>query len=283
MASALRDALPSVLSSQVEALELVALDLGLPPDAATWAFFGAIGLLVGLLVGLLLVVAQLLSLRRTKDGRSVGSALLLCGYCGSGKTALFHRLRANAVPHTVTSLEPSDKTFALHPELGGGGEASTLPRRPIRVLDMPGHGRLRTKLMASLPDARGVVFLVDAADTSATSLRPVAELLYDVFEECVRSNCGPRVLVVCNKSDREGAISGAALKTLLEAEMDTLKSTRHSIETEGGDSDDIILGTDGEKFDLEYDGGVEIEFAECSVKEGALDAVLGFVEALGFA
>jgi len=58
----------------------------------------------------------------------------------------------------------------------------------------------------------------------------------------------PRLLIACNKADVAGAKDSMEIKKLIEAELDTLKTTRHSIETEGENVDDIILGAEGESF-----------------------------------
>jgi signal recognition particle receptor subunit beta len=36
--------------------------------------------------------------------------------------------------------------------------------RPVRVVDIPGHPRLRARFDQAAPSARGVVFVVDAVD-----------------------------------------------------------------------------------------------------------------------
>merc|ERR1711908_219779 len=106
----------------------------------------------------------------------------------------------------------------------------------------------------------------------------MGEFLYDLFTECIRNKCEPRVLVACNKQDLESAKSPEELRKLLEDEMDELKNTRHSLETVDGDEgDDIRLGTDGEKFDLDADSGLEVEFCACSAKKGTLEKVDEFI------
>ena len=45
---------------------------------------------------------------------------------------------------------------------------------PVRVIDVPGHPRLRPKLDEFLPQAAGIVFVVDALDF-LPNCRAVAE------------------------------------------------------------------------------------------------------------
>lgn len=46
--------------------------------------------------------------------------------------------------------------------------------RPVHIIDLPGHPRLRAKLDEFLPQVRGIVFVVDALDFT-TQIRSSAE------------------------------------------------------------------------------------------------------------
>ncbi|GFZ00070.1 signal recognition particle binding protein [Actinidia rufa] len=58
---------------------------------------------------------------------------------------------------TVTSMEPNEGTFVLHYEMSKKGKI-----KPVHIVDVPGHSRLRPKLDEFLPQAAGIVFVVDA-------------------------------------------------------------------------------------------------------------------------
>lgn len=51
--------------------------------------------------------------------------------------------------------------------------------KPVHVVDVPGHSRLQTKLDDFLPQAAGVVFVVDAVEFLPKS-RAVSEYVQDV-------------------------------------------------------------------------------------------------------
>eukprot|EP00951_Prasinocladus_malaysianus_P007038 scaffold50307_cov56-Prasinocladus_malaysianus.AAC.1 len=96
-----------------------------------------------------------------------GNKVLIVGPSGSGKTTLFHQ---------------------------------GMKSKPVHVVDLPGHPRLRHKVDSSVNGARGVIFLVDSADFMP-SVRDTAEYLYDVLSHPALSRGRVPVLVACNKSD----------------------------------------------------------------------------------
>ncbi|KAG5001678.1 hypothetical protein JHK87_022750 [Glycine soja] len=107
---------------------------------------------------LILTTVLLLSIRFLKRAKS--NTIVLTGLSGAGKTVLFYQLRDGSIHEgTVTSMEPNEDTFLLHSE--------TVPKRkvkPVCVVDVPGHSRLRPKLDEYLPKAAAIVFVVDAVD-----------------------------------------------------------------------------------------------------------------------
>ena len=83
---------------------------------------------------------------------------MLVGPCDAGKTTLFLHLRDRSThAGTVASMQPNEAAVRLR-----GDRPSA---RPVRVVDVPGHPRLRNRTFDGFaPSARGVVFLVDAVD-----------------------------------------------------------------------------------------------------------------------
>lgn len=68
-----------------------------------------------------------------------------------------------AYPQTHTSIQPSSTLFAL-----------TLPDEPdrtkqVRLVDLPGHPRLRDEVKKHLPSCSGVVFVVDVVGVVRTA------------------------------------------------------------------------------------------------------------------
>ncbi|KAI3988981.1 hypothetical protein MKX01_016552 [Papaver californicum] len=90
---------------------------------------------------------------------------------------------------TVTSMDPSEGNF------------------PVRVVDVPGHSRLRPKLDEYLPQASGLIFVVDALDF-LPNCRAAAEV---------------SGLIMCNKTDKVNAHTKEFIKKQLEKEIDKLQ------------------------------------------------------------
>jgi signal recognition particle receptor subunit beta len=67
-----------------------------------------------------------------------------------------------------------------------------------RVVDIPGHQRVRYMLRDYLPGASAIVFLVDSVNFE---VRPVAEYLYDLFTNKIIRKKKMPILIACNKKD----------------------------------------------------------------------------------
>ncbi|KAK9006145.1 hypothetical protein V6N11_035190 [Hibiscus sabdariffa] len=63
------------------------------------------------------------------------------------------------VPGTVTSMEPNESTFVLHPDSNKKRKTKI-----VRLVDVPRHSRLQPKLDEFLPHAAGIVFVVDSLE-----------------------------------------------------------------------------------------------------------------------
>ena len=232
-------------------------------------------------------------------------------------------MRHGRAAPTVTSLAPSDAKFVPFGERERGGG----PGKPVRVVDWPGHQRLcgygSSQLLpdfgAALARAAGVVFVVDAVELLRDDdrLTSVAEFLYSLFVECIRTKRAPDILVACNKTDlrdeeedsddeeesdggeggddgddaaggkvsRRDAATARAVRAALEGELDQLKDTRNQLATEGADGADgaaeaeVLLGTEGEPFSFEADAGVDVSFCCLTAEKGGagVDRVEAFV------
>jgi hypothetical protein len=70
------------------------------------------------------------------------------------RVACLRRL-ADTFPDTVSSIEVADRTFPI------AINAAAAVGRPRRVVDFPGHARLRTLLPDMVAAAKAVIFVVD--------------------------------------------------------------------------------------------------------------------------
>ncbi|XXG39267.1 hypothetical protein AAC387_Pa01g0272 [Persea americana] len=174
--------------------------------------------------------------------RTKSSTIVLAGLSGSGKTILFYQLRDGTTHQgTVTSMEPNEGSFVLHSESEKPGKI-----KPVHIIDVPGHSRLRPKLDEFLPQACGIIFVVDALDF-LPNCRAAAEYLYDILTKATVVKRKIPVLIVCNKTDKVSAHSKDFIRKQLEKEVDKLRATRTGASA-ADIADEFTLGVSGEAF-----------------------------------
>uniref|UniRef100_A0A3B6I2J3 Signal recognition particle receptor subunit beta n=1 Tax=Triticum aestivum TaxID=4565 RepID=A0A3B6I2J3_WHEAT len=154
-------------------------------------------------------------LTASRPKSSKPNTIVLCGLSGSGKTVLFYQQ----------------------------GKI-----KPIHVIDVPGHARLKPKLDEVLPQAAGVVFVVDAQDF-LSSVQAAAEYLYDILTKATVLKKRVPVLIFCNKADKVTAHSKEFIKKQLEKEVNKLQESRNAISS-ADITDEVQLGVPGEAFNL---------------------------------
>ncbi|RZC72019.1 hypothetical protein C5167_035182 [Papaver somniferum] len=174
--------------------------------------------------------------------RSKSDTIVLAGLSGSGKTVLFYQLRdGSAHQGTVTSMDPNEGNFVLHSESSKKGKI-----KPVRVVDVPGHSRLRPKLDEYLPQAAGLIFVVDALDF-LPNCRAAAEYLYEILTKATVVKKKVPVIIVCNKTDKVTAHTKEFIRKQLEKEIDKLRASRTAISA-ADMSTEYALGVAGETF-----------------------------------
>ncbi|MCD9642884.1 hypothetical protein HAX54_029926 [Datura stramonium] len=192
-------------------------------------------------VGIVLVTVVLFLLVRIFKC-TTSSTILLTGLSGSGKTFLFYQLRdGSAHQGTVTSMEPNEGSFVLHSETDKKGKT-----RPVHIVDVPGHSRLRPKLDEFLPQAAGIVFVVDSVEF-LPNCRPAAEYLYEILAKATVVKKKIPVLLLCNKVDKVTAHTKEFIRKQLEKEIDKLRTSRTAV-SDADISNEFTLGVPGEPF-----------------------------------
>jgi len=142
-------------------------------------------------------------------------------------------------------MEENNDTFVLHSEQERKGKV-----KPVHIIDVPGHPRLKPKLDEVLPKAAGVVFVVDAQDfLSSSSMQAAAEYLYDILTKASVVKKRVPVLIFCNKTDKVTAHSKEFIKKQLEKEINKLRESRKAISS-ADISDEVQLGVPGEAFNF---------------------------------
>lgn len=147
----------------------------------------------------------------------------------------------------------------------------------MKVVDFPGHRRLREDLLTAMPTAGALVYVIDSINIK-TEIRSVAQFLYDIFTNQDVNKASIPVLIACNKQDIVTAAGPTEIQSLVEKELEQLRSTRASTPMQEGTQrgEEIFLGIEGEKFKLEH-LPMQVTFVDCSAKEGDLDSVKSWI------
>nr|CDI55618.1 conserved hypothetical protein [Melanopsichium pennsylvanicum 4]SNX86823.1 related to SRP102 \ len=156
------------------------------------------------------------------DKRSKGrtSTVLLVGLSDMGKTSLFSSLVYQTTPATLPSQKLSQGLITSH--LGEN-------LKPVTVIDLPGHPRLRPLVEEHLSQADGLVFCVDAVMASKTScntsfrasdggcITDVADLIHSTLtwlaKQRARSTTNiapPSVLILFTRADLSPLLNSSA-------------------------------------------------------------------------
>ncbi|WWC69623.1 uncharacterized protein I206_103566 [Kwoniella pini CBS 10737] len=196
--------------------------------------------------GGLVVLLLFLSFFRTSkktSRRSGPTTVLLVGPSDGGKTSIFANLVHNSYPQTHTSIQPSITTFPSSSPFNDG------QTKQVRLIDIPGHPRLRDELKKYIKDASAVVFVVDIqalvrnAAAIAEELPPILIALSNI--SVAQNLIEPlKLQILAHKTDLlarstspslksppdipESSISTARdrVKSILTREMDRMKSAR---------------------------------------------------------
>ncbi|OIV94509.1 hypothetical protein TanjilG_25571 [Lupinus angustifolius] len=202
--------------------------------------------------------------------RAKANTIVLTGLSGSGKTILFYQLRDGSTHQgTVTSMEPNEGTFVLHGETTKKGKI-----KPVHIVDVPGHSRLRPKLDEYLPQAAGVVFVVDALDF-LPNCRAASEYLYDLLTKGSIVKKKIPLLILCNKTDKVTAHTKEFIRRQLEKEIDKLRTSRSAI-SEADVTNEFTLGVPGEPFSFTQSSN-KVTTAEASGLTGEISQLEEFI------
>lgn len=196
-----------------------------------------------------------------------------------GKTTLFKSLKYGHQPKhgTTTSMEVNDSIINIS------------NNKQIRLVDFPGHSRLRPKLQPYLHSSKSILFIIDSK-RFATQARRDAQLLHHILTDSIVSNSGTPLLVILNKRDEEieaGVIplSIRTAKDRLEAELErikvasaaTLKGATVTDDNIGIEEERAPLGYDNESFSFDHVRG-PVRFCDASAKTGDIGQVTKFLD-----
>eukprot|EP00586_Coscinodiscus_wailesii_P019079 CAMPEP_0172517842 /NCGR_PEP_ID=MMETSP1066-20121228/288339_1 /TAXON_ID=671091 /ORGANISM="Coscinodiscus wailesii, Strain CCMP2513" /LENGTH=313 /DNA_ID=CAMNT_0013300023 /DNA_START=84 /DNA_END=1022 /DNA_ORIENTATION=+ len=211
-------------------------------------------------------VMELTSKNKTR-GASFSETVLICGPCGAGKTILFHILCGDDDDASVAALQPLPPTVMSMK--AAEGLVVSLPnssqRRlrqeelPIRLIDYPGHPSLRASLPGvALRRSDRVLFVLDSSKSVTEGANVLYLILTDprVYQNWKSSGNKLKLLVVCNKSDLNGAKNSKRIKIQLRTELERMRKVRLGGGGSGVDEREegevvVPLGVVGKSLDLD--------------------------------
>ncbi|KEP53863.1 signal recognition particle receptor subunit beta [Rhizoctonia solani 123E] len=209
-----------------------------------------------------ILIAFIFSFTRRRPSSKRTSVLIL-GPIDSGKTAVHSTLAFGRALPTHTSIQANSTLY------------TTAHGRTLRLVDIPGHPRLRDQFTDHLEDTAAVVFVVDSASIARNGA-VVAEHLHSVLRAISTlpaSQTAPSLLIHAHKSDlvqKQQAIS--RVTAVLERELEKRRAAQAGGvgveglgETEGGEGESGLECTGGTFKFSQWEGG-EVSFGEGWVK-----------------
>ncbi|KAH9857146.1 P-loop containing nucleoside triphosphate hydrolase protein [Lenzites betulinus] len=221
--------------------------LGLTPQA----------MLVAALVAAALLVAATVLFARKKSAKR-GDAVILVGCSDAGKTAILSTL---AYQQTLSTHASMQTNAALVP----------LPasHKTVRIIDVPGHPRIRDQFQEYMSDAKAIAFIVDASTVSRNGAA-VAEHLHMIMHALTSlppSRETPSLVIVAHKCDLLRSTATASseqlainrVRTILERELEKRRVSHvNGVAVEGLGAEDA----ESELGGLECSGTGEFKFAD---------------------
>lgn len=129
-------------------------------------------------------------------------------------------------------MHPNDAEFPLP-----SSNTTTTTQGPlIRVIDIPGHPRIRGRYFDQhISPAAGIVFVIDSVDFMPRKTE-AAEQLYEILTHPVVSKKRLPILLACNKADAgPKAHTVDFIRKRLERELDAVRETRGALDDIGSD------------------------------------------------
>ncbi|KAI0005987.1 signal recognition particle receptor beta subunit-domain-containing protein [Russula compacta] len=218
-------------------------------------------LLVVSLLAAILAVVVLYFIRRRSQSRA--NSIIFVGIPDAGKTAILSTLAYGQTLPSHTSLQTNTCAFSLN-------------RKAITLVDVPGHPRVRAQFLEHLPDAKAIVFVVDASNISRNG-PIVAEYLHRVLHAVVTIPPSQRSVSATSSLEQ---LATNRVRTVLERELDkrrrshTGSVTIDELGSEGEDNSELggldCAVPEGEAFKFaEWEGG-DIDFIGTWVSVGEM-------------
>ena len=153
-------------------------------------------------------------------------------------------------------------------------------KKPVSVVDLPGHERLRYKCFDQHKSSGLAIIYVLDASTITKGIRDATEFLFRILSDpLVHRNRTP-VLIVCNKQDLTLAKGAAVIERELAKEVGLIRVTHSGfLQSTNGNAavDHVFLGKEGKDFAFS-DLKAKLDFCETSaLTEENIDKITDWI------
>jgi len=213
---------------------------------------------LGALICALVVLALWTLFKGSSSKKKGGNAILFVGPSDAGKTAITSSLTFHQALPTHTSLQVNETQVTF--------SSPTSKEQTLRIVDVPGHPRVRSQFSKYLGDAKGVVFVVDTS--SVTRNGPViAEHLHTIMHALSSlppTAYSPPLTILAHKADLLSVPASSSrpkvatdrVRSILERELEKRRLQSISGVGVGGLGDGVEKGAETGENSVEM-GGLE--------------------------
>ncbi|KAL0578687.1 hypothetical protein V5O48_003307 [Marasmius crinis-equi] len=232
------------------------------------------------LVALFAVIVVYAIARRNSAPR--GNVLLLVGPSEAGKTAIMSELVYGQTVPTHTSLQTNVSLMSV------AGK-----KNPVKVVDVPGHPRIRDQFRDYLSEAKGIVFVADSNLVSRNGAA-VAEHLHAIMQALLSlppSHKLPALLILAHKVDLvktsatadSSALAIDRVQKVLQRELEKRRLAQTGgmgVETLGSEDEKsdisgLECNSPGGVFQFEDWEGGDVVFLGTSLRQASADSEKG--------
>ncbi|KAJ9456663.1 Signal recognition particle receptor subunit beta [Diplonema papillatum] len=218
-----------------------------------------VAIVIGIVTLLVIILARGFSGSRKKD------TLLMIGLPTTGSTALYYKCFFDEEVETHTSMQENVTIASIGSK-----------RVERKVVDYPGHHRLRPGLSQYLYDAFAIVLVIDSVNWEQ-HLSANAELIYTILTDpkIVLTKPQPKLAIACTKRDIDHSYKSNSIKKQLEQEIEKLRKTKTNVISQlGKDGSDaeLRLGVSNQPFSFTAHSTLDTTFLDVS----AVDAPEAF-------
>lgn len=190
----------------------------------------------------------------TKRKLNNETTIIIAGPKNAGKTSLFNFLVSGDPRFTLMSQKPNIISNFVQCTSSGNTK--------IRLIDFPGHTKLRYMIYKALNESsgiKGLIFMIDST-SDPREIEDTAELLYEILNITERRGNAIDILLACNKSEMFTSRPPKKFLTALEHDIGEIInrkkknlgsiSLRPASDLEADDDNEVFLqcGDSGFKF-----------------------------------